>query len=68
MTNELSDLKAFNAMVKFLEKFYERTSSDDVGALLSDLLLLDDKKTADPAAWPEWVECIKEVLQKNDSL
>ena len=29
--------QAFRAMVLFLERYFERTQSDDVGALLGDL-------------------------------
>lgn len=38
----ITDRQAFQAMVLFLESFYERTKSDDVGGLLSDLILLED--------------------------
>lgn len=49
-------------MVLFLEAFYERTQSDDVGGLLSDLILLEDGTTADPAAWKDWMDCVRQVL------
>jgi hypothetical protein len=54
MTSE----QAFQAMVLFLERHYERTKSDDIGALLGDLQLLEDGDTADPAALSEWTECV----------
>lgn len=41
--------EAYLAMVKFLEKYYERTSSDDIGSLLSDMILIKKETTADPA-------------------
>ena len=49
----------------FLEGYYERTSSDDVGALLSDLILLEDGTTADSAAWHDWMNCVKKVERKE---
>lgn len=58
MMNEKS---AFDAMRFFLEGYYERTKSDDVGALLGDLRLLSDGCTADPAAWSDWMKCVKKV-------
>ena len=61
--NNLTVLQAFNAMRKFLEKYYNETSSDDVGSLLGELQFLDDGETADPAAWIDWTECVKEVLK-----
>ena len=48
-------------MVKFLEGFFIRTGSDDVGALLGDLQFLADGHTADPAAWNDWLDCIEKV-------
>ncbi|MBD0344400.1 MAG: hypothetical protein ICV63_06110 [Coleofasciculus sp. Co-bin14] len=59
---KLTERKAFEAMVLFLEGFYERTQSDDVGGLLSDLMMLEDGTTADPAAWEDWIECVQKAL------
>ncbi len=61
----LTEVQAFNAMIKFLELYYERTLSDDIGSLLGDLQFLKDGKTADPAAWQDWSNCICEVLEKS---
>jgi hypothetical protein len=58
---KLTERQAFEAMVLFLESFYERTNSDDVGGLLSDLLMSQDGTTADPAAWDDWMECVQKV-------
>ncbi|HEY2495344.1 MAG TPA: hypothetical protein VGI33_20860 [Paenibacillus sp.] len=49
ITVDYADFEAFQAMVKFLEKHYFRTYSDDIVALLGDLRLLEDGPTADPA-------------------
>ena len=38
--------QAFRAMVIFLEEFYDRTQSDDVGGLLGDLMIMEDETTA----------------------
>jgi hypothetical protein len=58
----LNKIQAFEAMRKFLEKYYERTFSDDVGSLWGDLQILDDGNTADPAAMKDWDKCIDEIL------
>lgn len=57
MTNET----AYKAMIRFLEKYYERTNSDDIGSLLGDLQLLSDGSTADPAAWNDWIDSINTI-------
>jgi hypothetical protein len=61
----MTDEQAFRAMIFFLERYFERTQSDDVGALLGDLQLLDDGLTADPAVWPEWLECTRAASQSQ---
>lgn len=65
----LTTLQAFNAMREFLENYYKKTFSDDIGSLLGDLQLLQDGKTADPAAWQDWIECINKTLKnKKESM
>ncbi|MGE5397585.1 MAG: hypothetical protein ACM3MK_08670 [Chitinophagales bacterium] len=53
--------QAYRAMVVFLEGFYERTGSDDVGGLLGGMIILDDGETADPAAWNDWIDSVSKV-------
>ncbi|HEX2977743.1 MAG TPA: hypothetical protein VHO47_01345 [Candidatus Babeliales bacterium] len=65
MQNKLTSLQAFNAMRKFLELYYTQTSSDEVGSLLGDLQILKDGKTADPAAWNDWIGCVEEILKRD---
>jgi len=64
---KLSIFQTFKAMTKFLEAFYERTSSDDVGSLLSEMEILEDGNTADPAAWHDWIRSIEIVLDEERS-
>lgn len=49
-------------MVRFLKGVYDRTQSDDIGALLSDLLISEANETADPAAWEDWMNSVQTVL------
>ena len=67
MNDCLTTLQAFDAMRKFLEGYYERTSSDDIGSLLGDMQMLSNGKTADPAAWHDWVESVNEVKNVSKS-
>lgn len=65
MENRLTKLQAFNAMRNFLEGYYERTSSDDVGSLLGDMQIFSDGSTADSAAWDDWTESVNTVLKES---
>ena len=62
---KLNEEEAFKAMVIFLERYYNETHSDDIGSLLSDLILLDDKRTADPAAWNDWINAVNKIRQSK---
>ena len=61
----LTEKEAFDAMVLFLEKFYDSTGSDDVAVLLGSMMVLGDGGTADPAVRGEWAECVNEVLRSR---
>lgn len=66
MKSELTYLEALKVMNCFLEKYYEQTSSEDIGSLLGDMQILDDGKTADPAVWEDWVNCIRTILDQRE--
>ncbi|WP_154381942.1 hypothetical protein [Duganella guangzhouensis] len=53
---------AYKAMFRFLEKYYELTGSDDVGALLGSMGHLSDGRPADAAMLGEWHACIRETV------
>jgi hypothetical protein len=61
MREALTNEQAFKAMVFFLEAFYARTTSDDDGGLLGDLMWRKDGGTADPAAWIDWLESVRKA-------
>ncbi len=61
----LTELQAYNAMVKFLEGYYKETGSDLMGWVLSSLSFTIDGGTADPAFWDEWGDAVKKVLQNQ---
>ncbi len=62
MERRLTELQAFNAMIEFLEEYYEKTSSDLIDLLLGDMLFWPDGNTIDPAAWIEWDDAVKKIL------
>ena len=65
--DKLIEREAFEAMVLSLEKFYESTQSDDIGALIGSMMILEDGGAADPAVWGEWTECVRNALSKRGS-
>lgn len=66
MKSSLTYFEAFKAMSCFLEKYYDQTSSDDVGSLLGEMRILENGSTADPAAWEDWLNCIYKVIKENE--
>lgn len=51
----MTALNAFKAMTCFLDNYYRKTLSDDVGSLLGNIQLFEDGSgTWDPAAWNDW--------------
>lgn len=50
-------------MYAFLERYYDETKSDDVGALLGSMSLLPDGGTADPDVWQDWLESVKKAKE-----
>jgi hypothetical protein len=63
----LSPEQAFAAMFVFLDRYYGRTGSGDIGALLGDLQLdRRDGLPIDPAAWDDWLAAVAEALGNRD--
>jgi hypothetical protein len=59
---KLTTVEVFQAMILFLETYYEQTQADDIGALLGSLQLLEDGKPADPALWQDWLKSSESVI------
>ncbi len=58
MHTTLTPLQAFNAMSKFLDTYYRKTLSDDLGILLSSMEFLEDNETVDAATWNDWINIV----------
>ena len=58
MNITLTPLQAFNAMSKFLDTYYKKTLSDDLGVLLSSMEFLEDNETVDAATWDDWMNIL----------
>ncbi len=59
--SSLSTKEAYLAMFAFLEHRYGMTTSDDIGALLGNMALLNDGGTADPAVWADWLDAVEKA-------
>lgn len=57
----MDDKTAYLAMFDFLEQRYQSTRSDDIGALLGSMSLLNDGGTADPALWSDWLTSVRKA-------
>jgi hypothetical protein len=68
MGDTLTTRDAYAAMFAFLEEIYRRTESDDLGALLGGMSLLEDGGTADPAHWADWQAAVRKAKEHNVNL
>lgn len=68
MGDTLTTRDAYAAMFAFLEEIYRRTESDDLGALLGGMSLLEDGGTADPAYWVDWQAAVRKAKERNVDL
>jgi hypothetical protein len=62
----LSEREAFQAMSLFLRQFADR-AGDDLATLLSDITIEKDGGTFDPAAWNDWMACVRSVAKGRES-
>jgi len=60
MDDKLSVKKAYVAMYKYLEEYYDITKSHDVDSMLGDMSLLQDGQPADNAVTNKWLRAIDE--------
>lgn len=59
-SHELTEREAFAAMSLFLNRYAER-AGDDLLTLLGDIALRPDGGPFDPAAWEDWLSCVRSV-------
>lgn len=66
MTDKALTIKeAYDAMFAFLEAYYERGKSDEIGGILGSMSLLDDGKPANAAYWSDWLKAVNKSLGGN---
>lgn len=57
--DNLTSKQAFLAMFAYLEIHFERFGPGQIGTVLSELSLLPDGGTSDPAAWDDWLKSVQ---------
>ena len=67
MSNQiLSTEQAFQAMAQFLEQYYDRVGKKaELAVVLSDMQIMPDGRPADPAAWEDWLDAVRAVLERT---
>lgn len=63
---KVTPMEALKAMILFWNDVYERTESAEIGAVLGDLSILPDGATADPAAYNDFMVCLRKVINGDD--
>lgn len=60
--------RAFLATYYVLDEMYQRTPSDSLAVIASDMnpFLFADGKSADPASYEDFVDCCKEVEKREN--
>jgi hypothetical protein len=56
--HELNEREAFQAMTCFLWQWAQH-GGNDLSLLLFDIRILADGGTSDPAAWEDWLQCVR---------
>ncbi|WP_112602321.1 hypothetical protein [Micromonospora noduli] len=58
----MDEREAFVAMSRFVWQFANR-AGDDLLTLLGDIGIEADGGTTDPAAWIDWLACVRSVVE-----
>ena len=61
MKSNLDEMSAYQAMIVFLEYYYQNTKDDGIGALLGSMQLIDEGKPADQGMWDDWMKAVTAV-------
>lgn len=62
MSEKIGLEHAYLATYDYLNHLYSRTQSPELGTLLSEMSVLNDGSTADPAAWSDWLKSVQRAI------
>lgn len=65
LQKKLTKLQAYNLIIIFMDKLYSKGFSTHVSDFITYAYFLKDKKPLDPAAWPEWLQALKTMHNKD---
>lgn len=68
LAESMSLEQAYRAMFYYLQDYYFREHSDEIGNMLGGMALLSDGGTADAAAWEDWLIAVKRSETDLDSI
>jgi len=68
MERRLTKLQAYNAMIKFLDEYYEETSADFVDLMRGVMSFLPGGETIHRIYWIDWGIAVKKTLLEKNSL
>ncbi len=60
--------EAYEAMVQFIQNYYDRAHSEEIAIILSNMSISpreDGNHTGDLAYWDDWLEAVKKVKGDN---
>lgn len=60
----MTAMEGYLVMFKFWDYIYFKTKSDEVGATLGSMQILEDGGPADAAMWGEWTAALDRVLKE----
>lgn len=63
----LTEEQAYQAMVRFLEQYYEIGKEEAIHDLVSAVAcdVWADRMPNDPAMWPMWLESVQQILKEK---
>lgn len=67
MEERITIEQAYASMYYFLEHLFQLTNSNDLGGFLGGMSLLEDRKTADPAVWNDWLNAVKKACNNKNN-
>ena len=65
MEAKITLLEAYKAMILFLDEYYVNFGQDNLVSILGSIQLKPDLSTVDPAAWYDWLEVVKKVVEEK---